>query len=508
MEENTKDPREAEWLILREGKEWPVTEVQLKRLASTGKLLAGDQVKRKGVARWSAVSALPTLLAGAGEAVPTKPGEPLVPCWPAEEETRLQASPAPTSRRESHAGEKPIRKKHDKKGNRSSAGRGAADEVGRPPWMGRGILGGLAILAGLGIVGGILAVLKNRPAQVPDSAPLPPFAKPNPKVEIPDFSKVDYSVDIAKVDYSKGPEGQALFEWHGIAYGGGPMIAQGFVDWKRPKPISLTRNMQVHTATTLGLGATQPLACLFPAAATAVDTHFVSHGRLTVFYPPPKSKPDQRENLPRMYEQYRFNGMRHGPNAGWFPNGQMEIQVAFKNEKQHGLLEKWTPEGKKVVEEYYLDGKLHGLQKHWRPDGQLSLEGAWVMDVRQGPFKQWDQKGDLRETHWLHGVFDRGKNNRQGFIRALNLTANGRSLEGKLTYRDIGTFSTLFGTPNAVKVQSRSPVPSLNQNDPLFQTNVPGGQEWYYDCSDGTIGVRIESDNRGACVIHATIQIN
>lgn len=47
------------------------------------------------------------------------------------------------------------------------------------------------------------------------------------------------------------------------------------------------------------------------------------------------------------------------------------------------------------AETEYLDGLRHGLQKMWYPDGAIASEGTFQNDVIHGTFREWHPDGTL-----------------------------------------------------------------------------------------------------------------
>tara|TARA_B100000676_G_C17463287_1_gene524886 strand:- start:148 stop:594 length:447 start_codon:yes stop_codon:yes gene_type:complete len=64
-------------------------------------------------------------------------------------------------------------------------------------------------------------------------------------------------------------------------------------------------------------------------------------------------------------------GQLDGAFKHWHENGQLELDLTFK------------------------DGQLDGLQKVWYENGQLQSEGTHKDGVLEGPLKSWNENGQL-----------------------------------------------------------------------------------------------------------------
>ena len=65
------------------------------------------------------------------------------------------------------------------------------------------------------------------------------------------------------------------------------------------------------------------------------------------------------------------NGMPHGLQTHWYPNGQRLMEFNHKMGIIDGLWTEWNPDGQKVFEMNYKDGKaIYKSKKKWK-DGEL-----------------------------------------------------------------------------------------------------------------------------------------
>lgn len=56
----------------------------------------------------------------------------------------------------------------------------------------------------------------------------------------------------------------------------------------------------------------------------------------------------------------------------YYPNGKIDYEGVFKNEKEHGTWVYYYDDGQKKFEENYKNGLEDGKQYEWEPDGQLT----------------------------------------------------------------------------------------------------------------------------------------
>ncbi len=130
--------------------------------------------------------------------------------------------------------------------------------------------------------------------------------------------------------------------------------------------------------------------------------------------------------------EVRFKrGLRHGPSAEYYPDGQRKREGEYRDGRSEGTLREWSETGQLVLERVMSGGKPHGSSTTWYPNGQIesestyrngSLEGSqtlWYEDGAQraarafrdgsqhGPGTEWYASGALRsEVNWKDGKPD------------------------------------------------------------------------------------------------------
>ncbi|HXB57929.1 MAG TPA: hypothetical protein VNU95_00080 [Candidatus Acidoferrales bacterium] len=86
----------------------------------------------------------------------------------------------------------------------------------------------------------------------------------------------------------------------------------------------------------------------------------------------------------------------------YYPNGQLQWEGSFRNEKLTGLVKHWHDNGILSKECPYDEGLEHGICKQWDKSGNLL--GEYHMDRGTGTEKSWYENGQLeRESDSVSG---------------------------------------------------------------------------------------------------------
>jgi antitoxin component YwqK of YwqJK toxin-antitoxin module len=171
-----------------------------------------------------------------------------------------------------------------------------------------------------------------------------------PVVDLPDFSKADYSFDVSKIDYTKGPQGQNL-----------ERRQDGERSWQEyPSP----------------------------------DNKSLFHGPAV-----------QTRGGKKIMEVYFFAGAKHGLHTEWADSGQKQFVGVMKDGKKHGKWQHWHDNGKPQKEEFFLDGVKHGLETTWFLNGTKEFESAFVNGKEHGRRTAWWENGQkANEIGFKNGV--------------------------------------------------------------------------------------------------------
>ena len=88
-----------------------------------------------------------------------------------------------------------------------------------------------------------------------------------------------------------------------------------------------------------------------------------------------------------------MNYQRDGLHREWNENGQLEIEMNYKDDKPNGLYKRYYENGGLREESNYKDWKLDGLYKSWYENGQLMNEHIYK-DGNCVNAKCWDEDGN------------------------------------------------------------------------------------------------------------------
>lgn len=265
-------------------------------------------------------------------------------------------------------------------------------------------------------------------------------------VDLPDFSKVDYSFDFSKVDYTKGPQGQKLETR--TEDGGG----RSWQQYQGPDGKPLFHGKAVQTVQGV-----------------------------------------------KVLENLFFAGYQHGQQTEWYTNGQMKFTGIMKEGKKHGKWQQWRKNGKLQKEEFFLNGVKHGPEVNWFEDGTKEFESSFVDGVEHGKHITWWKNGNKgSELHVKQGIAHGPATwwNENGTV---SLRLNFRN--GQTNYDPSSGTVEDFATANtdifAVRNERRL---SMQEAFDTFGTPVSGyaevenlkteTQKWVYRCTDGEANLR------------------
>lgn len=87
-----------------------------------------------------------------------------------------------------------------------------------------------------------------------------------------------------------------------------------------------------------------------------------------------------------------------GPRRKWWPNGQLRMDMPYRDGVPEGVSQTWYPDGKLECRRPHRDGRLDGLVRCWHPNGKVEHETRFEMDRAVGIGKWWDERGRLVKT--------------------------------------------------------------------------------------------------------------
>ena len=110
-------------------------------------------------------------------------------------------------------------------------------------------------------------------------------------------------------------------------------------------------------------------------------------------------------------------GKEDGLHQWWFPSGQLDQEVNYRNGKTEGLVKNWYESGQLKLESQYSNGVKEGKTTKWHPNGVKKSEELFVTDQPNGNAQYWNKKGIIQAVR----IYDQGrlvqeKNYRSGSI--------------------------------------------------------------------------------------------
>lgn len=82
-----------------------------------------------------------------------------------------------------------------------------------------------------------------------------------------------------------------------------------------------------------------------------------------------------------------------GPWIRLFRNGEISLQIEYKDGLRHGSWIQWHPNGRKWKQGVYNQGKEHGSWRGWYRNGQQAYIHEYDNDAPTGHWIHWDEKG-------------------------------------------------------------------------------------------------------------------
>jgi len=274
------------------------------------------------------------------------------------------------------------------------------------------------------------------------------------KVDLPDFSKVDYSLDTSKLDYTKGPKGESL-----IRRKTETLDWQGYKDRESGEMLQHGQNAVLIVAGTFD----KPL----PSVKTMESFYFAGkqHGTIKTWY-----QSGEKESSGLMKDH-----VKHGKWQFWHKNGKLKQEEHWLTGKQHGSETTWFESGQKEYERTFVNDDRQGPSYSWWPNGKKGSEVSFKSDVRHGPATWWDEKGKLI----LRLQYRDGKTSYDPATGTVNDFAEAKSAILEELGKDrekLEVILDIFGQPQA----GYTPLPNNKYQD----------QSWIYRCSDGDAVVK------------------
>jgi antitoxin component YwqK of YwqJK toxin-antitoxin module len=77
-----------------------------------------------------------------------------------------------------------------------------------------------------------------------------------------------------------------------------------------------------------------------------------------------------------LYEEFSYDnkGFLNGIYRKWYPNGIIFSEITFKNNLHHGITREWHENGNILYEANFEEGEFKGTVRHWTEKGSLLTE--------------------------------------------------------------------------------------------------------------------------------------
>jgi antitoxin component YwqK of YwqJK toxin-antitoxin module len=105
----------------------------------------------------------------------------------------------------------------------------------------------------------------------------------------------------------------------------------------------------------------------------------------------------------KMEVEFR-EGQPHGKASSWHKNGQKALVAEWWNGKVHGKQTIWYENGQKMGETEYRKGNEHGRFIGWYKNGRKMLEAEYS-DGRKIKTECWDKQGNPMDCDILDNLF-------------------------------------------------------------------------------------------------------
>lgn len=123
-----------------------------------------------------------------------------------------------------------------------------------------------------------------------------------------------------------------------------------------------------------------------------VNSKGEKHGPFRMYWP------DGSKKAVCEYKEDKLVGMY----ADFYKDGQLRLGVEFDDRGlETGLSESYWPNGNLEYEIYYKDGLEEGSYKTYWPNGKLEVECRMVCGKEVGEYKMYNENGELEKVFFL-----------------------------------------------------------------------------------------------------------
>lgn len=128
-----------------------------------------------------------------------------------------------------------------------------------------------------------------------------------------------------------------------------------------------------------------------------------------------------------------------------YSNGQLAIEITYKNGQPDGVSKAWYEDGQQEAEANFKNGKMNGVSRTWYENGQLMDEANFKEDELDGLCKEYYENGQIKaevnyKNNQLNGVVKRWYNNgqlssEQTYKNKKIVSIKAYDAEGRLLYK-------------------------------------------------------------------------
>ncbi len=95
--------------------------------------------------------------------------------------------------------------------------------------------------------------------------------------------------------------------------------------------------------------------------------------------------------------------LRHGSAKTWYPNGQLEQEGTYQNDKKTGTFTYWHENGQVATTGEYRDDQPEGNWVWYHQNGQKLAVGKYQLGTLVGDWRWWDEQGSLTKLRTYSG---------------------------------------------------------------------------------------------------------
>ena len=90
------------------------------------------------------------------------------------------------------------------------------------------------------------------------------------------------------------------------------------------------------------------------------------------------------------------NGIKHGLERQYYPNGQVSEEIEWNNGARHGVWNQYFDDGTVKLNSSYVYNKVSGPYTFYWPNGNLYIKGQFVDNKRHGKWLFYTDDGQLK----------------------------------------------------------------------------------------------------------------